>query len=367
MKKNVILVVALFALMVSALSAQTYNAESDFQVTKNGNAITIEKYVGTKAVVSIPPSIQNTPVTIIGGNAFKNNKTITSVTIPDSVKTIKEGAFYACNSITSLTIGKGITSLEYGAFNACAALTSVTFQGEINLGYFDSLAFDTGTGNLRSTFYAERYAIGWPGTYTRPDARSTTWTRQGATTTTTPASSGDPESDFKVTKTANAVTITQYVGNKTAVNIPSRIQNLPVTIIDDCAFQDQNKITSIIIPNGVTSIGEYAFMNCASLTNITIPNSVKSIGKNAFNLCVKLTSVTLPNSITTIGKDAFRYCSALISVTFSGTIPSAGFDDAFRGQGDIRAKFYATDKDKGTAGTYTTTSPAGTASVWTKK
>jgi len=35
--------------------------------------------------------------------------------------------------------------------------------------------------------------------------------------------------------------------------------------------------------------------------------------------------------------------------------------------GDLRDKFYATDADNGTPGTYTTTAPVGDDSVWTKQ
>ena len=67
----------------------------------------------------------------------------------------------------------------------------------------------------------------------------------------------------------------------------------PVASIDDMAFYDCYRLTSVTIGNSVTSIGDYAFYECSGLTSVTIPNSVTSIGGWAFYLCSGLTSVTI--------------------------------------------------------------------------
>ncbi|MDR0472564.1 MAG: leucine-rich repeat protein [Treponema sp.] len=145
------------------------------------------------------------------------------------------------------------------------------------------------------------------------------------------------------------------------------------TSIGDHAFAYCWSLASVTIPDSVTSIGDFAFNFCTSLASVTIPNSVTSIGGAAFQYC-SLTSVTIPESVMSIGDWAFYYCYSLTSVTFEGTIPSSGFDyDAFGSYGymgylgDLRAKFYATDPTNGTPGTYTTTAPVGSSSVWTKQ
>jgi hypothetical protein len=214
------------------------------------------------------------------------------------------------------------------------------------------------------------------------------------------------EADFDVSKSADgkSVTITGYKGKATVVNIPAKIQNLPVTSVR--GFKGNTSITSVTIPNGVTSIGGSAFNGCTSLASVTIPNGVTSIGNNAFYGCTSLASVTIPNGVTSIGYMAFAVCRkltsvvipnsvtsienmafdtcdsltsvtigsgvksiedfvfnncrSLTSVTFAGSIPASGFDDnAF--PGDIRAKYLATG---GGAGTYKR--PDGTSLVWTK-
>ena len=127
-----------------------------------------------------------------------------------------------------------------------------------------------------------------------------------------------------------------------------------VTSIGSSAFY-KTGLTSITIPNSVTSLS--GFNQCTGLTEITIPNSVTAIGSYAFNE-TSLTSVTIPSSVTSIAVGAFHITS-LTSVTFEGTIPENNFkhQDAFADSesflGDLRNKFYATDTDNGTPGTYT--------------
>ncbi len=75
-----------------------------------------------------------------------------------------------------------------------------------------------------------------------------------------------------------------------------------------------DRISSIIISDGITKIGDYSFETCGKVTSISIPNSVTTIGKGAFQKCISLTSIEIPNSVTSIRESAFQDCSALTSV-----------------------------------------------------
>ena len=279
MKRTVFLALALFALMAVGLYAQT---EADFEVRLfvNNTQVMIDNYKGNATTVNIPAKIKNLPVFSIGSSAFADNKKITSVVIPN-----------------------GVTEILDRAFSGCTNLTSVTFGGSIPESSFENKAFP---GDIRAKYLA---AGGGAGTYTRPSG-GTTWTK-GAT-----AAAETTEADFTVEKSADgkSITITKYKGKATTVNIPAKIQNLPVTSIGNGAFAATN-ITSIVIPNSVTSIGTMVFQGSLGLT----------------------------------------------SVTFAGSIPSSGFNAlAFKDFGDIRDKYLA-----GGAGTYTR--PDNKSTTWTKK
>ena len=130
--------------------------------------------------------------------------------------------------------------------------------------------------------------------------------------------------DFKYSRIGSEIEIKKYVGTTTSVNIPSRINNLPVTTIGVEAFSFCESLTSIQIPNSVTTIGDAAFRNCESLTSIQIPNSVTTIGVAAFCGCKSLTSIQIPNSVTTIGMNVFSDCHSLTSIQIPDSVSSIG-------------------------------------------
>ncbi len=130
--------------------------------------------------------------------------------------------------------------------------------------------------------------------------------------------------DFTYTDNGAGITITDYTGSSSAVNIPGTIGGKPVTSIGDFAFSYCDSLSSITIGSGITSIKAYAFSQCYNLTSVTIPNSVNSIGDAAFFDCSSLTSITIPNSVTSIGEGVFSDCSSLTSVTIGTGVTSIG-------------------------------------------
>ena len=134
------------------------------------------------------------------------------------------------------------------------------------------------------------------------------------------------ENDFEAQPIdgGRSVKITKYVGDQWEVNIPPKIQGLPVTHIGEEAFASKNLI-KITIPNNVTSIGDYAFFD-NQLTNITIPNSITNMGIGAFWLN-DLTNVTIPRNLQKIENRVFGK-NRLISITIPNNIISIG-DYAF--------------------------------------
>ena len=230
--------------------------------------------------VTIPNS-----VTSIGESAFRGCSGLTSVTIPNSVTTIGERAFYNCSGLTSVTIGNSVTSIGNSAFSGCSGLTSVTIPNSV-----------TSIGSSAFQYCS------------------------GLTSVTIPNS---------VTTIGGAAF--QYCSGLTSVTIPNS-----VTSIGSYTFEACNSLISVTIPNSVTSIGNYAFYNCSGLTSVTIPNSVTSIGYAAFSGCSGLTSVTIPNSVTYIGNSAFNGCTNLLDVTSLAVTPPTLGTNVFSAAGILK-------------------------------
>ena len=87
-------------------------------IIKNG---VLMKYQGQGGNVVIPEGVE-----IIGWNAFKNCKTLTSVTFPESLQIIKEKAFHGCSHLSELVLDKNINLVEEEAFSWCSGLKKLT-------------------------------------------------------------------------------------------------------------------------------------------------------------------------------------------------------------------------------------------------
>lgn len=77
-----------------------------------------------------------------------------------------------------------------------------------------------------------------------------------------------------------------------------------------------DKISAVVIEDGITSVGENAFNRCSSLSRIDFPSSVENIGQYAFNECNSLTSVVLPEKLTYLDY-IFDSCPKLEQVTLN--------------------------------------------------
>lgn len=97
---------------------------------------------------------------------------------------------------------------------------------------------------------------------------------------------------------------------------------------EDFDFEYKDRVTEIIIEEGITGIGEYAFEGYTNLKKVTIPSTVKVIRQNAFRNCTSLTNIKLPDNITEIESGAFEDCTSLKTIRLPAnleTIPLWGF------------------------------------------
>ena len=90
----------------------------------------------------------------------------------------------------------------------------------------------------------------------------------------------------------------------TSVEIPDKIENLPVTEIGMYAFQ-LNSMKSLKLPDTLTVINSYAFGMCKNLTTLTIPDSVVKIGMHAFEECPALETINFPDHLVETGDYTF--------------------------------------------------------------
>ncbi len=304
-------------------------------ITNADNTLTITKYTGSAATVTIPAVINGLAVTRIGGRveSFPDdytsgafyNANATNVVIPNSVTNIGRWAF-ALSGLTAIRIPDAVTSIEVESFSNCLRLRAI-MVGESNAYYssVDGVLFNkTRTALIqyprnRSVAY---YVIPDTVTSIGYEAFSGCRAAYGITLPNGITSIGEWAFSY-CTSQLNLPDSVTNIGmaaftwcNLTSVNIPSG-----TTVIESESFSHCLYLTNAIISEGVTCIGVSAFQDCSRLVSVTIPDSVTNIGDGAFQGCTSLTNVIIPGSVTCIGSNAF-YNTGLTGIYFMGDAPT---------------------------------------------
>lgn len=144
------------------------------------------------------------------------------------------------------------------------------------------------------------------------------------------------EGDWEYRPTGDEITITNYFGGGGDVVVPSEIAGKPVTKIEVTGlfskansvtfpgsiksifaaindFEGREKLTSVILPEGLEEIGGGVFKGCSNLKSIKIPATVKKLAGGAFSDS-GLVSVDLSYLNAELGQLLFSNCYNLESV-----------------------------------------------------
>ncbi len=223
----------------------------------------------------------------------------TSYTVPDGIVTILDGAFQDAESLTSVTLPSSVKYIKNDAFNG-TGLTAITLpEGVETIGSQAFLGTNIASLHLPASL-----------TYIEPNAIPTT-----VTTITV----DEANSEYYI---ANSCLVRKY--NNALVYAPEGA-TLPdvITEIGDQAFMGRT-FTSFTIPSTITRIGAEAFAYCYLLDSIIIPESVTAIAGNAFFSCYNLKKVVLPDGLKEISPYTFYECQSLAEINVPSSLESIG-------------------------------------------
>lgn len=286
-------------LFAAGAAAET---EGDFTYTVSDGCATITNYDGF-STVTIPETLGGYPVTAIGSFAFSHDY-ITSVTMPDSVVSIGDYAFYNRTSLSSVTFGSGVVSIGSSAFNKCSALTEIVIPDSVTTLGTD--AFYGCTKLASVTLGSGLTAI----------PSHTFYGCSALTSISIPAGVTSIGSWAFYDCTALEDVYTPSLAAWLSIEFENYCAT-PMYYADNL-YVGNALLTNAVIPEGTASINNWAFYNCASLTSVSIPASVTSIGVDAFYKCSALEKVHVPTLDAWLGiefpvssANPLRYASSL--------------------------------------------------------
>ena len=255
-------------------TTKTYSSFDEFQYFTSVTMVSRSLFEGWLLTsIKLPDSIRS-----IQSAAFKDCSLLSSVNIPSSVEKLSQDVFYGCSRLSSIIIPNTITEIGNSAFYNCESLTTLDIPESVST--IGAYAF-WGCKSLTSINIPESITSISAGTF-------------------------------------------RHCSSLTSILLPES-----VTSIGLGAFANCSNLSSINIPRGVYRLEQEIFSHCSSLTNVVIPDWVTIIGPTAFYDCKNLTTLTLSESVSRIGDDAFMSCTSLTSITVKSKTPPIGGSDMF--------------------------------------
>ncbi len=306
---SVILCMAVLAVVFILLPTEASAATSGYYTytVSDGKATITDMDTSISGNITIPSAIGGYPVTAIGYNAF-----------------------YSCSKITSITIPNSVTTIRVSAFDNCESLIGIWVDGN-NANYSSD---NYGVLYNKKKTELIRAPEGFSGSYSIPNS-----------VTTIGGSAFEDCSKLTSVTISNSVTTIgdyafQYCSILTSVTIPNSVttigsgafeycNRLEYNIYDNCGYLGNSKypylvlvqasgnITSCEIHPKTKIILDGAFFGCIGLTSVTIPDGVIQIGDSAFYNSA-ISAVTIPDSVTNIGNHAFDSRANSLHVAYTG-------------------------------------------------
>lgn len=217
----------------------------------------INSYSGTdgshNGVMTIYPAKEFPTYAFYNPATLSYKPSLTMITLPATLVSIGELAFYFCWNLSSISIPAKVKSIGEYAFYGCYALNSLSV-------------------NISNSRYSSLNNV-----------------------------------LFNKTQDTLLVCPNAKIGSYT---IPSTVKH-----IGNSAFENCYNLTAITLPNSLISIGTYAFAYCSGIVgNLTIPPSVTTVSDGAFYGCYNLSgTVTIPASLINLGSFCFLECNSLKS------------------------------------------------------
>ena len=249
-----------------------------YQLSPNSAYYIVTGFVGNDENIAIPYIYDSLPVLGIMASAFKDNTTVKSIDIPNSIKEIGSYAFAGCTSLESVAVPTSVKNISEYTFSGCTAMKAITLHSGIEvIGVF---AFENCTA-LKSVTLSE-------GLLTISD------------------------NAFVNCSSLEGITIPDTV-----------------TTLGNMAFKNATSLKYVNFSKALESIGNATFNNCINLESVELHEDISTLGSSAFSGCKGLKTLRILGDLESIGSFIFYDCSGLTSIYYAsrtkGNISDANY------------------------------------------
>lgn len=213
---------------------------------------------------SITDNSQTYSVVGIRAGGLYNCSAITSLTIPEGVKTIGQNAVAGCTKLQTVSLPKSVTDVGQYAFEDCTSLQAINISNGNNVYYsVDGVLF------FKNSYKGMTELLKYPEgrvdrSYTVPDG---------------------------------------------------------VSIISSKAFYHADKVQKVTLPDSMRTISYSAFEGCGQLESINLGKGLQTIEWHSFDYCTQLRAIELPATLSELSENVFLECKNFSTITVAEDNP----------------------------------------------
>ena len=308
---------------------------------------TITKYYGSVSAITVPNSIDGYDVVAIGDGAFRGNKYLTAILIPDCITSIGDYAF-ADTNLDSLVLPAELNSLGRCILSGNKGVTEIVIPKTLSSTGSSYSNLIEGDGPFAESNVQK--ATIESGMTVIPEhlfhKNSTLTSVEIPDTVTEISRYAFAQTGLENIELPSSVTTLQYEifsgGNLLQISIPDSVTGMGNAIFQNCSklqkvklpkarynisdytFAGCTSLEEIQLPKTVTTIWPHAFDGCSSLKKVEWSDCLESIKDNAFKGCTSLTEIVIPNTVRELGNEAFRNCDGLEKIVIPNSVTTIG-------------------------------------------
>lgn len=208
--------------------------------------------------------LSNTEITTMKDGVFFNNKSLTSIQLPNKLENFWDYAFNGCTALNNIDMPSTVKGIYNSVFEGCTSLSNVTWN-------------------------------------------------EGCTTLGNHVFKNCPLAAVTFPKTLGSIGEWAFEGTKLET---VDLSNTQITRLPKGCFYNCQQLSDVKLPIALTDIGECAFYKSA-IASITFPSSLQKIDAWAFQF-TQLTNVVIPTKTGHIGDGAFSDNANLNTVVVNG-------------------------------------------------
>lgn len=299
---------------------------------------------------------------------FENCTQLDSISLPESIEIIREGAFKNCSNLTDINLHKQIKSIGNEVFKGCKSLKNVSFKSDdIKLGeraFQDCVKLDSIAMNVSRIYFNDSVFVGcndlraikilcgidniynYENSYLLPIDENGNVTENNRILYVSNAFLDEYKNHPYYSKASKILKINAS-SNKKVIEFEDPEVNKICTInwdFDEDGFftmEDAAMVSSLdgafknneVIKSfnefkyftGLETLERGEFENCLNLESITLPENFKFLPSEFFSNCKNLKNVVLPDGLLLISDNAFFECNNLKEISLPQTVQSIEF------------------------------------------